>query len=206
MCFSAPVSFAASGVLGIVGIFLVLHTKSKRLLPLALIPCIFSFQQAAEGFIWIYFPNALFWMNVFLFFANFFWPIWIPFALRIAEQKNTRKEFISLCTGIGIASGLYYFSLIPEETLEYHCSSLYYVTPTHMSCLTSGVMIFLYMSAVIISCLISSLKTISICGLVSLAGAVVIFLIDRMFFISTWCFFMAFVSLMMVMVIKFNDN
>ena len=53
MCFSASASFLAASLLLVTGIYALKKVKSKKQIPLALIPLFFAFQQAAEGVIWL---------------------------------------------------------------------------------------------------------------------------------------------------------
>lgn len=55
MCFSAPISFAASAWLlptGLCSLQLV-HQQNPRYIPLAFIPVTFAIQQACEGLVWL---------------------------------------------------------------------------------------------------------------------------------------------------------
>jgi hypothetical protein len=55
MCFSAPVSFAASALLLSAGLYSLrlASQNNPRYLPLAAIPIAFGIQQACEGWVWL---------------------------------------------------------------------------------------------------------------------------------------------------------
>ena len=55
MCFSAEASFAVAAVLLPAGVYgtSIVATKRPAYLPLAITPIIFSFQQFAEGLVWV---------------------------------------------------------------------------------------------------------------------------------------------------------
>lgn len=96
MCFSANVSFTASIVLAIIGTCLLKKTKKQIFVPLALIPWFFAIQQASEGFVWLALPEESFARNIFLFFAYFVWPIWVPFSVWFAEENRKRKQILGI--------------------------------------------------------------------------------------------------------------
>ena len=58
MCFSAGASFTASAVLAATGVTTLREVRSKRELPLALLPTIFSIQQFIEGLLWLNFRQG----------------------------------------------------------------------------------------------------------------------------------------------------
>ena len=49
MCFSAAASLSAAAVTGAVGVLTLAKTANARELPLAVVPLVFSAQQALEG-------------------------------------------------------------------------------------------------------------------------------------------------------------
>jgi len=116
MCFSASASFGAAGILSIIGLLSLRKVKNKNLYPFALVPVFFAIQQAFEGVVWMTYDQPVnafvntFAMYAFLFFAFFFWPVWIPFAFAMIETKKIRRNFLWGLMGIGVAvsSGLIY--------------------------------------------------------------------------------------------------
>jgi len=87
MCFSAPASLAASGVLGVSGIAILRMPKKKSEIPLSLFPIIFATHQLIEGILWLsltgvisdsYKAGAIY---AYAFIAFVFWPIFVPFAM-----------------------------------------------------------------------------------------------------------------------------
>ncbi len=85
MCFSAEASFAAALFLAPCGVVTVGRALAydKRLLGFACFPLFFGIQQVTEGIVWLgvatpsvgpVTSTAL----IFLFFAYWFWPVWVP--------------------------------------------------------------------------------------------------------------------------------
>lgn len=209
MCLSAPASFVASAALAAMGITLIYRTrKNKRLLPLALIPCFFAVQQAAEGIVWLYFldqtqegltEGA---KNLFLFFAFIFWPLWVPFSAWAAEKQEARKQAIAVCFGIGMMIAALLGFLIPHTTAVSYRSSIQYLQQLDIgSTALSSSVLFFYAVATLLPLFLSSLKKLWVIGAcVALAG-IVICLIDRFFFVSLWCFLAAWISLCLFFVL-----
>ncbi len=109
MCYSAEASFVAAAVLTVVGIVLVRRFYNSKKIFLALIPLFFGIQQFAEGVVWIglkssSFPEgySLAAQYVYLFFAEMFWPVWIPFAFALVEKVYWRKVAIYLLLVMGL--------------------------------------------------------------------------------------------------------
>ena len=113
MCFSATASFSAAGALTIIGGFSIKESVAKKShFLLALTPLIFALQQFIEGFVWIGINNNNSSLTqaastTFLFFALFFWIVWIPTVAYSLESRKKVKTFFSSLITIGIIFGLY---------------------------------------------------------------------------------------------------
>jgi hypothetical protein len=99
MCFSAPVSFAASALLLPAGFYglRVASRNNPRYLPLAAIPVAFGIQQACEGLVWVGMEtNSSTVVRLgafgFLAFAYWFWLFWAPWSVAIAEANLTVRR------------------------------------------------------------------------------------------------------------------
>jgi Family of unknown function (DUF6629) len=112
MCFSPEASFAVAAVLMPAGLYC-LHsasTKDRRFLALSLIPLLFSIQQFAEGLVWVALesdnmPLARGAALLFLFFALFIWPFWVPFSVAFIEPRTGTKQFFSAVAMLALVSG-----------------------------------------------------------------------------------------------------
>ena len=111
MCFSAPVSFAASALLLPTGLYS-LHIASRQnpsYIPLACIPIAFAVQHACEGLVWLSIKGrAPAEANLpalgFLAFAYWFWLFWAPLAVARTERQPTVQR---ICWGVGLIGLIY---------------------------------------------------------------------------------------------------
>jgi hypothetical protein len=115
MCFSAETSFAAGAILAVAGVVLVKKFYNSKTIFLALIPLFFGIQQFAEGIVWEAlkygtYPNAynLTAQYIFLFFADMFWPVWIPLAFGLVEKVLWRQIMMGALMLIGL---LFFFNI-----------------------------------------------------------------------------------------------
>src|SRR5207244_8159073 len=96
-CFSATASFGAALALTAIGAVAIRSTKTRAQLPLAAIPLLFAAQQASEGALWLVLNAAKHHqtdaavVRVFLFFALFVWPAYVPFALLPLQRTRARS-------------------------------------------------------------------------------------------------------------------
>ena len=123
MCFSAPASLIASGGLAVAGIASVrLATRPEEKL-IAVLPLVFAVQQAIEGWQWISLnagsPSMLA-GYLFVFFAFFFWPIYVPLVVFLNDKK--RRAVAGAFVAAGAALALYFVSvLVRYQVLPHIC-------------------------------------------------------------------------------------
>ena len=215
MCFSAPASFAASAVLVAIGAALTCRVKSRRYLPLALIPVFFGIQQFAEGIVWRNFPLesttslAPFAKDTFLFFAYLFWPLWIPASLWAAEKSVLRKQILALCFGIGLTLVSFLAPLIPQvEAVSYRFSIQYLFTANSLNDANFPMLgqfetlgLLFYGIATLLPLFISAIKRAWVLGFCSAIAGIAVYLIDHLLFVSLWCFFSALISLSLIFIL-----
>ncbi|MBI2742831.1 MAG: hypothetical protein HYX48_02830 [Chlamydiales bacterium] len=201
MCFSAPVSFGASAALAAVGCALVSRIKSRRYLPLALIPFFFAVQQAAEGVIWLSLPKSSPAQTIFLFFAYAIWPVWIPFSLYLVESSKKKRKALAGCLALGVMVAATLFLEIPDIHATAGRYNIHYLQHFQWS-LFSVIKVSFYLLATIPPFFISSLKKIWIAGLLLLLSALITYLINALSAISVWCFFAALFSLALLFILK----
>jgi hypothetical protein len=122
MCFSAETSFAAAAILTVAGVVLVKKFYKSKVIFLALIPLFFGIQQFAEGILWEAlkhgeYPStsSLTAQYIFLFFADMFWPVWIPLAFGLVEKVLWRKVVMWIL----MISGLCFFFSIGYNFIIY---------------------------------------------------------------------------------------
>jgi hypothetical protein len=214
MCFNAPASFTLSSALAALGSYLMIKAKNKKLLLFASIPLFFALQQASEGVIWLYMPNvSSHWIlpakTIFLFFAGFFWPIWIPLSLWANERNRQNKQILAIFLGMGIVLGTFLLFTIPFRTVLPSCNSIDYVlifSDTSLPILStlSHLTFLFYSSIVIFPFFITSIKKMWLFGLIIAISGLILYAIPCLFFASMWCFVAAISSLCLFFVFKMN--
>jgi hypothetical protein len=196
MCFSATASFTASAVLGFVGTAALVKTKNKKAWPLMAIPLLFAIQQFIEGLLWLSIhtqPNLTFLLtHIFLFFALFFWPVYIPLAVLALETNKIRRILIFIfCIG-GAAVGIIFYAdfLRNPEAAQVINRCLFYPNPAPYPSLIG----FLYILATIGPGAISSKPLVKILSVLVLISSLITWYFYAVNFISVWCFFAAIIS------------
>ncbi|MCX6990799.1 MAG: hypothetical protein NTX49_07055 [Chlamydiae bacterium] len=200
MCFSAPVSFTASVILGAVGIALLARVRELRLVPLALIPLFFALQQAAEGFVWLSVPEVSTSKNIYLFFAYVFWPIWIPFSLYFAEKSPVRKQLLALCLGMGLVLGSALMLGISQVVAIEHNHTIHYQMNDTYDAYDMVSLVFFTLAGLLPFFISSLTKMWGVGLLITLAG-IATFTLDRFCFFSLWCFWAAIFSVSLFFVL-----
>ena len=207
MCFSAGASFAASAIIGTIGIMALKKAKTINEIPFASIPLLFAAQQAAEGMIWVGLSagNNESWKHfpvyIFLIFAQLVWPVWIPFSVLRLEKDRTRRTIIKSILGMGVCSSLYllYCMLVYDVKAEIHSQHILY-TLSFSSAFTWINSVF-YFVPTVVTLFISSVKRIQLLGLAVLIS----FVFSKIYFtehlISVWCFFAGILSIIVFWII-----
>lgn len=207
MCFSATASFAAGAVLTAIGAVALKKTTKPQQLPFAGIPLLFAAQQFAEGFLWLSLSNSEYAIfkepctYLFLFFAQIFWPTWVPLAVLKLETSEKKKKILKIMLATGILVSLYFLScmmIFPVDGVIQECHIFY--TFGYPVIMTPIVSVF-YAMATIGSLMFSSVKGMKLFGVSVFIAYLVtgIFYLD--YFVSVWCFFSAILSLIIVSVI-----
>lgn len=207
MCFSMEASFAAAGVLSTIGFFTVKQVTVKRYYLLALVPLFFGIQQFSEGLIWthyVYHPLSKdafeMAMGVFLMFAMFIWPIWIPLSLYIAESHPLRKKLIlaDFCAGVILASLNLYYAVGQDISVRVVNHSIQYIGSIPSQAL-------IYPLIILLPCFLSSLKRIWMYALLVAITYAFAYSYYTTTFVSVWCFFSAVASVAIYKVIEANQ-
>lgn len=203
MCFSAPVSFTAAAVLAIVGIATLRLVKSKSQLLLAAIPFLFAIQQAAEGVLWLHLPDRITTpigqaaLYVFLFFAVFFWPVWIPLSAFVAEKIQWRKYTLGVLLLAGITWALYYYIYAA------HLDVSAQIVNNHIQFVADFPSNKWYYAALILAtCFVSSFPKMWLFGTLTVLSLIATQLYFEPTFGSVWCFFAAIISLVFYKALK----
>lgn len=208
MCFSAGASFTAAGVVTATGAASVGAAKRRAELFFAVIPLIFAFHQAAEGFVWLGLSDPRFagWlrpaMYTFLGVGRVVWPVWVPLAILAVESESGRRKLLTGLLVFGallapaIAFGLATYPVSASITghhIEYHLDS-----PQPYRLITDRA----YVVATVAPPLLSSSRMIRWLGVLVLLSLIVSKLLFYATFISVWCFFAAVISALIVVVLR----
>ena len=218
MCFSAPASFTASFVLGVIGLISLyeVRTKSKRALLLALCPLIFSIQQGMEGIVWLTHTRPdLDWFQqissyAFLIVALSLWPVWVPWSVYLLEKQNLRKKMIFALGILGCLSsilGAYCLAKVGGG-MKVNCHHISYVvfTADHWD-IVAGISLdwvycFGYLFSILVPLFISRIQGLWVIGACVAVGLVVSKIFYAYALGSVWCFFAALSSLLIYFVIR----
>ena len=215
MCFSTEASFTAAAVLTVVGFLCIRKAPSKCLYWLAVIPLIFAFQQLFEGFLWLTIGRADASPDLlaiekygFLFFALFVWPVWIPLSMFMAEKISWRKKLLALflIAGIAYAISLSWQLFAAWQTQSPSVTimgkSIRYALPIEDRVSNA----WNYLAVALLPPFLSSLRGIWWFGISNVIGVAVAQYFYENSFISVWCFFAAWVSLILYFVLSKNKN
>jgi hypothetical protein len=196
MCFSAPVSFIASGGLAAVGAasFAAARTHfNKRLKLIAAIPLMFAIQQAFEGAQWLAARPSIASTVAgygFLFFAFLFWPVYVPAAVYRVDEK--RRRITRWLIGAGVVVSLYLFTILltqaPRIAITNKSIDYQFIIPFR------GAAIAAYMLAVCGAPMLSGNRAFRWLGFCVFVFALIAAAFFRATFISVLCFFAALIS------------
>lgn len=212
MCFSATASFVASATLLSTGYATIKNTTAKEQIPFASIPILFGIQQGIEGFVWLSLQQQEFEpihsavVYGFLFFAQVFWPFWVPFSVWLMEKDRLRKKILSAILLIGTLVALYlaYCLLVytPSASISKH-HVLYSLNFPSYFLWFSGLFYFI---PTVLPPFFSSIKKMGWLGTLVLLS----FVVSKLFFnehlISVWCFFAASMSVAVWYVLKVHKK
>ncbi len=206
MCFSAKASFLTSGMLAVMGIVTLEKIKEKKQILFASIPLIFSAQQFIEGILWLSLTGKANPELIklcawgFLSIAFLLWPIWIPISLIFLEKKLNRKKilFSTLFMGIFVAIHNAYLMLqygVSAQLTENHILyNVFYPSPRFLYTA-------LYVFATVLPFFISSVPLMWFFGLVGFISLIITMFFYLNYLISVWCFFAAFLSVLIYLII-----
>jgi len=204
MCFSAEASFTVGTMLGVVGVATLQRVKKKEYLLIALFPLLFATQQILEGVVWLHMdptfqstPFSQLAVNLYLFFAWLFWPIFVPLAFLIAEKENWKKWMFAGAFLIGLS--ITYVDIIHlmkhQVTPSIAGHSLNYgFTPMYGN--------IIYGFSAFIPIFLSSIPQMKKFGAVLLATFFISQIIYLYAFTSVWCFFCAASSILLYKILK----
>ena len=210
MCFSAPVSFAASGFLSMTGLAVIrrLSLQPQHYL-YAAIPFIFALHQFLEGMIWLGNDDVIPHMvqtvatYMYAFIAFSLWPIYVPLCILLYEWPKRRMIYgpIAFC---GAVLGLYLlwcYTMYSPLHLEVSCGieecfalSYHYQVP-----IGQGYLDYIYYAIVTLPFLLSTNPRICfiVAPLYTVSFPLAKYFAQFENFPSLWCFMAALLSVCM---------
>lgn len=196
MCFSATASFLTAGVTATAGIYCLARTKDIRELPFAAVPLLFATQQTVEGLMWpelaatgtVCAPTSM----TYLLFANIVWPVYIPTAILLAEPDPRRKRVMQPCLLLGACAAVYALGWIfaARAPLLEDAHIVYPGDPQQILLVKTA-----YVLAVVIALTSSSRAAARALGGIAFIGFLISYLLYNEAFVSVWCFFAAYGSI-----------
>lgn len=192
MCFSAPSSFTAAGIVTIAGIATLRQTKNPRLYGLACVPFVFASHQLLEGNVWLTIDDPTSFahraaVNAFVLLGFGLWPLYAPLFLAVAETNRIKRRVFYAIALVELFLFGYVAAQIPHIFVEVKSHSLAYSAnwkPIH----------YAFFGLSILTPFFSSLPRAWIAGLALLGSFLAAYLIKQAAAASVWCFFAAVLS------------
>jgi hypothetical protein len=132
---------------------------------------------------------------IFLFFAQFFWPLWVPIAILLLEKEEKRKKFQKILVGMGVLVSFYLaYCLVAyhvkAKIVGYH---VYYNLDYPSS--NSLLVALLYFMATVFPPFFSHIKRMWMFGLAIFISYLISSIFYEHYVISVWCFFASVISI-----------
>lgn len=201
MCFSATASFASATLLVLAGGVAVQRTRQRSEWPYALIPLIFGLQQALEGLIWLTLDDhAARWSCLpaadlvwgYSFFAQAFWPLYVPLAVYLIETVAWRRQALMLTGLAGMVVSMFLLAAMVQQPVHAYLQGQHIVYEFgHTHVLLASLF---YLTGSCVSPLLSSHASVRWFGLTASATALYTFLVYKPWFTSVWCYFAGLMS------------
>lgn len=203
MCFSATASFTTGTILLFTWIVTLYQVKHKSSIPFASIPLIFGIQQIIEGLVWISFNSFFFHsivVNMFVFIAYVFWPIYVPITILLIEKEKVRKKILWFISVLWTMVGIYIFIHILYAWIS---SSIISHSICYQVPITYPFVSFsLYFFSVCLWIIVSSSQKIRIFGTFVLVSFFIAYSFYPETSFSVWCFFSAAFSIIIYIHMK----
>ena len=193
MCYSFSASISTGLGLGCIGTILLksAYKQNRKMIVYAFFPAVFSFHQLIEGVNWFALQHPFKGDVIFLYgysiIAFGFWPILIPLAAMIAEQRCFWRKIWSLCVGTGALLSAYLWIKLAladgiDVTIVKH--SLAY-KPIFKD--PPDIFIGAYVALSTMPSIFSKNKAVNIFGWFVLFGFIVSVIVSKPAWYSVWC-------------------
>lgn len=143
-------------------------------------------------------------MYVYIFFAQVFWPTWIPFAIWKMEPDLKKKKILFYPFLIGIAASIQLIYSLIFYDVEASASANHIHYDIEIQRL--GIHQVLYVLSTATPFYISSLKYMKLVGTILVTSLIISMIFYFYHVISIWCFFAAILSSLVLLVDAKNAN
>jgi len=208
MCFSAGASFAGGALIMTIGVMTVRSNSDPSRRVFAAMPLIFGVQQVSEGFVWLALQSSghdlmlSIATYVFLLAAVVLWPFYVPLSVLLMEKETTRRRALIPFLAVGVLVSFYYgFRLVTNEIVPLISSHHIKYTgefPKKWATTVSGG----YLAATLIPIFISSHRKMWLMGLLMTLSCLVTVIFYKEYLTSVWCFFAAFISVVIWLIVR----
>jgi hypothetical protein len=198
VCFSPTADVVAGVVVGVAGVDALRHVRSRRELPLALLPATLAVHQFIEAFVWgeagedgAYARGGVAtWLYLIIAFAVL--PVLVPLAVTLADRARKPLR-MAVFTGIGtvVAAVLLHATVRGPVYVAVEGHHLDY--RVHLA--HGGVVVALYVLVTCVPSLLSAYPHIRWFGMANLVAAAVLAWVDQGALISLWCLLAAVTSI-----------
>lgn len=217
MCFSAVASFTLAAACAGAGAYSVARCPAPKYLPLAVMPLGFGVHQAIEGLVWLQIEASPAGIAtglapvLFMLFATILWPVFVPAAIRAAEEAPRRRQMISILLAVGaLIAATFVVKLITADTMaqveahhvRYSQAVLSPPGPPWQWLLEisqNNLIVLPYAAVVVISLFLSRLNAVRGFGALVALNLILTLIMDRPVLISVWCFFAAVGSILIAL-------
>ena len=209
MCFSATASFTASAVLLGVGALTIRQVQRRSDWALALVPVLFALQQATEGVVWLSLSGQAPGLQgaatqVYSVFSHVLWPIYVPWAVWLAQPLGSRRRVLAGLCVAGLAVGLYLlYGMIANPIVAYAVGQHIDYESPHFYV---AVALVLYLAATTVSPMLSAHAWVQRFGLLALFSSAAAYVAYANWFISVWCFFAAVLSILIYLHVRARSS
>ena len=209
MCFSATASFTASALLLGMGALTMRQVERRSDWPLAFIPVLFAIQQATEGVVWLGLSGQVPGLQVaatqvYSVFSHVLWPIYVPWAVWLAQPPGPRRRVLAGFCVAGLAVGLFLLYGMIANPIVAHAVGQHidYESPHFYI----AAVLLLYLAATTLSPMLSAHAWVQRFGLLALLASVAAYVAYAQWFISVWCFFAALLSIVLFLHVRARSS
>lgn len=207
MCFSAEASFIGGVVITGIGVVTITKNSDRSMILFASIPIIFGLQQISEGFVWVALQSQgnevmlAISTYIFLLAALVIWPTFLPLSVLLMEKsarkRSSMKIFLvtGVITSLYYAAGLFFYNIYPQ--ISSHHIKYVHNYPRELA----NIIFMAYILATLVPFFVSSVRGLWPLGTIMAASCFVTGIFYKEYMTSVWCFFAAFISGFILLII-----